>query len=295
MAADGYGSLGELHSKPKDQAPREARIIVVGNEKGGAGKSTVSVHLCIALLRAGSKVGVIDLDVRQRTMTRYMENRIRWMRSTGSKLPMPEIIRVDASDERNLDTAEIEETERFQNSLRRLKSTCDFIIIDAPGGNTYLSRYAHTFADTLITPLNDSFVDFDLLGDVNPQTLEVIRPSFYSEMVWNCRKKKAQSSRRPIDWVVMRNRMSPLEARNKQKVGEALENLAKRIGFRMAAGLSERVIYRELFPAGLTLLDLTEQGSNVNFTMSHVAARQELRDLLIVMRLPELMGKELAF
>jgi len=294
MPADGHGAPSQAYTKPVDGS-RQARIIVVGNEKGGAGKSTVSVHLCVALLRSGCKVGLIDLDVRQRTITRYMENRMRWMRSTGSKLPMPEIIRVDASDERNLDTAEVEETERFQNSLRRLKSSCDFIIIDAPGGNTYLSRYAHTFADTLITPLNDSFVDFDLLGDVNPQTLEVIRPSFYSEMVWNCRKKKAQSSRRPIDWIVMRNRMSPLEARNKQKVGEALENLAKRIGFRMAAGLSERVIYRELFPAGLTLLDLTEQGSNVSFTMSHVAARQELRDLLIVMRLPEMVGKELAF
>lgn len=296
MAADGQipSRVGPGRDANKTEK-REARIIVVGNEKGGAGKSTVSVHLCVALLRAKFKVGVIDLDVRQRTMTRYMENRLRWIRSTGSKLPMPEIIRVDASDDRNLDTAEVEETERFQNSLRRLKNTCDFVIIDAPGGNTYLSRYAHTFADTLITPLNDSFVDFDLLGDVNPQTLEVIRPSFYSEMVWSCRKKKAQSSRRPIDWIVMRNRMSPLEARNKQKVGEALENLAKRIGFRMAPGLSERVVYRELFPAGLTLLDLTEHGSNVNFTMSHVAARQELRDLVIIMRLPELVGAELGF
>lgn len=295
MAADGHIPTGEVLEPISKSPAKEARIIVVGNEKGGAGKSTVSVHLCIALLRSKFKVGAIDLDVRQRTLTRYMENRMRWIRSTGSKLPMPEVIRVDASDERNLDKAEVEETERFQNSLRRLKNSCDFVIIDAPGGNTYLSRYAHAFADTLITPLNDSFVDFDLLGDVNPQTLEVIRPSFYSEMVWSRRKKKAQSSRRPIDWIVMRNRMSPLEARNKQKVGEALENLAKRIGFRMAAGLSERVIYRELFPAGLTLLDLTEQGPNANFTMSHVAARQELRDLLIVMRLPELVGAELGF
>ena len=296
MAADGQtpGRYGVgLNKNESDK--KQARVIVVGNEKGGAGKSTVSVHLCIALLRSKFKVGIIDLDVRQRTLTRYMENRVRWIRSTGSQLPMPEIIRVDASDARDLDKAEYEETMRFQNSLRRLKNNCDFVIIDAPGGNTFLSRYAHTFADTLITPLNDSFVDFDLLGDVNPQTLEVIRPSFYSEMIWSCRKKKAQTSRRPIDWIVMRNRMSPLAARNKEKVGEALENLAKRIGFRMAAGLSERVIYRELFPAGLTLLDLTEQGSNVNFTMSHVAARQELRDLVIIMRLPELVGAELAF
>jgi chromosome partitioning protein len=167
--------------------------------------------------------------------------------------------------------------------------------VDAPGGDTFLSRLAHTNADLLITPLNDSFVDFDLLGDVNPQSMEVIRPSFYSEMVWNCRKQRARNSRQLIDWVVMRNRMSPLEARNKQRVGEALDNLAKRIGFRLAPGLSERVIYRELFPAGLTLLDLTDEGSTVTFTMSHVAARQELRDLLIVLQLPELRGAEIAF
>ncbi|MEO0466376.1 MAG: division plane positioning ATPase MipZ [Pseudomonadota bacterium] len=270
-------------------------MIVVGNEKGGAGKSTVAMHVSVALMRMGGKVGVIDLDVRQRTLTRYFENRVRWVQSTSSKLPMPEIIRVDASAERDLDRAEEEETRRFEDSLNRLKQVCDFVVVDAPGGDTFLSRLAHIHADTLITPLNDSFVDFDLLGDVNPQTLEVVRPSFYSEMVWSCRKTKAQNSRRPIDWVVMRNRMSPLEARNKQKVGKALEKLARRIGFRLAHGLSERVIYRELFPAGLTLLDLTERGSNVSFTMSHVAARQEMRDLLILLRLPEFEGQEFNF
>jgi chromosome partitioning protein len=208
---------------------------------------------------------------------------------------MPEIVRVEASEDRDLDKAEAEESQRFLTSLARLKRECDFIIIDAPGGDTFLSRLAHMHADTLITPLNDSFVDFDLLGDVNPQTLDVLRPSFYSEMVWTCRKKKAQTSRRPIDWVVMRNRMSPLAARNKERVGGALENLSKRIGFRLAPGLSERVIYRELFPAGLTLLDLSESSSNVAFTMSHKAARQELRDLVIVLQLPELAGVEITF
>jgi len=295
--ADGYGHLGD-NANPltlTTPAQTQCRVLVVGNEKGGAGKSMVSIHLAIALMRMGLKVGVIDLDVRQRTMTRYLENRMRWMQSTGAKLPMPEIIRVDASTERNLDAAEQEETERFHVSLERLKSVCQLIIVDAPGGDTYLSRIAHMSADSLITPLNDSFVDFDLLGDVNPQTLEVLRPSFYSEMVWQCRKNKARTSRQPIDWIVMRNRVSPLEARNKQKVGEALSNLSKRIGFRLAPGLSERVIYRELFPAGLTLLDLTESGSNVSFTMSHVAARQELRDLVILLQLPELAGTEIAF
>ncbi|ABI75406.1 conserved hypothetical protein [Hyphomonas neptunium ATCC 15444] len=295
MPADGVAHLSRVPGAGLEAPARDARVIVIGNEKGGAGKSTVSIHLSVALLRTGKKVGVIDLDVRQRSLTRYLENRVRWAQNTGATLVMPEIVRVEASQERDLDRAEAEESERFQSGLARLKQTCDFILIDAPGGDTFLSRTAHRRADTLITPLNDSFVDFDLLGDVNPQTLEVLRPSFYSEMVWDCRKKKAQTSRRPIDWVVMRNRMSPLAARNKERVGGALENLSKRIGFRLAPGLSERVIYRELFPAGLTLLDLTEAGSNVAFTMSHKAARQELRDLVIVLQLPELAGASIDF
>ncbi len=294
MPAEGFSPVSQVDCAPAN-TPKTARVIIVGNEKGGAGKSTVAMHLCVALMRMGRRIGVIDLDVRQRTLTRYLENRLRWSQTTGSKLPMPEIVRVDASEARDLDLSESEESERFLSGLNRLKAACDFVVVDAPGGNTFLSRLAHVQADSLITPLNDSFVDFDLLGDVNPQTLEVIRPSFYSEMVWNCRKRKAQESRQPIDWVVMRNRMSPLEARNKQKVGEALGNLSRRIGFRLAPGLSERVIYRELFPAGLTLLDLTEKGSNISFSMSHVAARQEMRDLLIVMQLPEFEGAEIAF
>ena len=295
MPADGFAPVDRVDGPDLSAKQTDARVIVVGNEKGGAGKSTVSMHLSVALMRMGKRMGVIDLDVRQRSLTRYLENRLRWSQSTGSRLPMPEIVRVDASTERDLDKAEAEETARLSGAIARLKKSCDFILIDSPGGDTFLSRLAHQNADTLITPLNDSFVDFDLLGDVNPQTLEVVRPSFYSEMVWACRKKKAQTSRKPIDWIVMRNRMSPLAARNKERVGEALQNLSKRIGFRLAPGLSERVIYRELFPAGLTLLDLTEKGSNINFTMSHVAARQEMRDLIIVLQLPELVGAEIDF
>jgi chromosome partitioning protein len=274
---------------------RYAHAIVVGNEKGGAGKSTVAMHLSIALLRMGMKVGVMDLDVRQRSMARYLENRARWIRNTGAPLPMPEMVRIDASQARDLNAAEKEEAKHFEDSLKRLSERCHFIIIDAPGGDTFLSRLAHSAADTLITPLNDSFVDFDLLGDVDPQTLEVARPSFYAELVWDCRKKKAQDTKKPIDWVVMRNRMSPLDAKNKQRVGEALDNLSRRIGFRIAPGLSERVIYRELFPMGLSLLDLTDAGSGVAFTMSHVAARQEIRDMMIVLKLPGLEGREMNF
>jgi chromosome partitioning protein len=90
---------------------------------------------------------------------------------------------------------------------------------------------------------------------------------------------------RPVDWLVVRNRLSSIAARNKRDMGSVIEALARRIGFRTAQGLSERVIYRELFLNGLTLLDL-RHGSGPSMTMSHVAARQEVRDLVAALNLP---------
>lgn len=290
-------SLAHAYEPPPAAVPRQAHVIVVGNQKGGAGKSTVAMHIIVALMRMGRRTGALDLDVRQRSLTRYIENRARWIASRGAKLPAPQIIELRESAQRSLDLAEQEEEAAFRSALRRLSETCDFIVIDSPGGDSYLARTAHACADTLITPLNDSFVDFDLLGDIDPDHAEIVRPSIYSEMVWESRKKKAQNLRTPIDWVVLRNRTSAskIEAKNKQKVGEALKTLSNRIGFRMAPGLSERVIYRELFPQGLTLLDLDADGGEGEMRMTHLAARQELRDLFITLKLPSLDGEPLKF
>ncbi|MHA6289490.1 division plane positioning ATPase MipZ [Maricaulis sp. CAU 1757] len=274
---------------------KAAHVIVVGNEKGGAGKSTVAMHLVVALMRMGKTVGAIDLDLRQRTFGRYLMNRQQWSERHKLSLPCPIELALAPSAQRDLDLVEEEETERFSEALSDLKTRCDFIVIDAPGADTLYSRLAHSSADTVITPVNDSFVDFDLLAEIDPETYQVGRPSLYSEMVWECRKRKAALHKRSIDWVVMRNRISMLDARNKRRVGEGLKMLSQRIGFRLAPGFAERVIYRELFPLGLTLLDLTEDGSTVTFTMSHVAARQELRDLLIVLKLPGLEGAAIPF
>ena len=302
MAPEGMTPISNPRDFPSRDFPpsnamrqSDCQVIVTGNEKGGAGKSTVAFHLAVALARLGKRVGALDLDVRQRTFTRYLENRHAWSASTGRPLPGPEIIDMTASVERHLDHAEAEETERFTQALDRFKDACDCVVIDAPGGHTFYSRLAHAAADTLITPMNDSFIDFDLLGKIDAQTYEVLKPSLYAEMVWDCRKRKAMATRKQIDWIVMRNRMSPLEARNKVRVGEAVKQLSRRAGFRVATGLSERVIYRELFPMGLTLLDLTEQGANITLSISHVAARQELRDLLDLLRLPGVGGDALDF
>ncbi len=284
----------EAHDN-KGNSSKAAHLIVVGNEKGGAGKSTIAVHLALGLMRMGKRVGVVDLDTRQRTFTRYMENRTAWAKAQGQSLLIPAMVPVLAGQSRHLDEREAEEAQNWQKAMQALRLDCDFIIVDAPGGDTYLSRLAHGQADTILTPINDSFVDFDLLANSAHGALAQARPSLYSEMVWEARKHKAAREHKSIDWVVMRNRMSMLNARNKQRVLDGLQTLSNRLGFRLAPGFGERVIYRELFPSGLTLLDLTEKGSAIQFSMSHVAARQELRDLLIVLKLKALQGATFTF
>lgn len=249
-----------------------AHIIVVGNEKGGSGKSTTSMHVATALARMGHRVGGLDLDVRQRSFGRYLENRAAFMKREGLDLPTAELARpADGPDP-------------LSPVLADLETRCDFILLDCPGSHTKLSQMAHAMADTLITPLNDSFIDFDLLARMSPDG-EVLGPSIYAEMVWSARQMRGQAGAGPIDWLVLRNRLGTQAMHNKRKVGDALSNLSQRIGFRVVPGFAERVIFRELFPRGLTLLDLKDVGTEA-LSMSNIAARQELRDLIAELRLP---------
>lgn len=253
------------------------RILVLGNEKGGSGKSTTAMHLVVALLRQGRSVGVVDLDARQGTLSRYVENRRAFMASEGVRLPLPELRQVLRSEAPTRAEAEAEERSGLEAALADL-SGCDMLVIDTPGSDSFLSRLGHTYADVLVSPMNDSFVDLDLLARIDREGRKILGPSVYSQMVWEQRQARARAGGRPIDWVVLRNRLSHLDARNKRDVARLLEQLARRIGFRLAPGFGERVIFRQLFPQGLTLLDLRQSGTDL--TMSHLAARQEVRALL---------------
>lgn len=266
---------------------KRAHIIVVGNEKGGSGKTTTATHITCALLHLGFEVGIMDLDLRQRSFTRYMENRLAWMERRQIKLLMPRYARVRKSENPDVDNARAEDILSTNAAIDRLIDA-DFIVIDCPGADSPLTRVAHGRADTIITPLNDSFIDFDLLAHVDPDTLEIVAPSVYAEMIWESRKNRARRDGGSIDWVVMRNRVSMINARNKEKIGLLLEDLSHRYGFRIAPGLTERVIYRELFLSGLTLLDLGEKTADngIDMSMSHLAARQEVRSLLSFLNLP---------
>ncbi|MGB7267981.1 MAG: division plane positioning ATPase MipZ [Albidovulum sp.] len=263
-----------------------AHIIVVGNEKGGSGKSTTCMHVATALVRMGHKVGGLDLDLRQRSFGRYVENRIAYARKEGIDLPIPDYRELPEVDQSTLAPSENVFDHRLSAAVASLEKECDFILIDCPGSHTRLSQVAHSLADTLITPLNDSFIDFDLLARIDPDTSRVTGPSIYSEMVWSARQLRARAGLKPIDWIVLRNRLGAQQMHNKKKVGEALEQLSKRIGFRVVPGFSERVIFRELFPRGLTLLDLRDVGVE-NLNLSNVAARQEVRDLVKSLNLPD--------
>lgn len=262
-----------------------SHIVVLGNEKGGSGKSTTAMHVVAALLLDGLRVGTIDLDARQRTLSRYIDNRRVYANTHDIRLPLPEHRIVEPSSAENQSDARADEFERLTAVVRDLAAQNDFVVIDCPGSDSHLARLGHGLADTLITPVNDSFVDIDLLAVVDPQSFAVTGPSFYAEMVWEQRKHRMLRDGSSIDWLVMRNRLSSLDARNKRRTHDVLERLSGRVGFRLAPGFGERVIYRELFLQGLTLLDLGG-AAGPDLTMSHVAARQELRGLMHALTLP---------
>lgn len=262
-----------------------AHIIVVGNEKGGAGKSTVAMHLATALARQGHRVGGLDLDVRQGSLRRYIANRETYLKKAGLDLPGPQFVDLATADPVQQDHVDNPQDAQLSRTVEGVMDQFDFLLLDCPGSHTRLSQLAHMMADTLVTPLNDSFVDFDLLAHIDSAGEEITAPSVYAEMVWTARQRRAEAGLHPIDWIVLRNRLGSQAMINKQKMEKALALLATRIGFRTAAGFHERVIFRELFPKGLTLLDLRDLGKG-GLNMSHLAARQELRELVRALNLP---------
>ena len=250
-----------------------AHHIVFANEKGGTGKSTTAVHVAVALAYQGHKVAIIDLDPRQRTSYRYLENRDATMKRLNIDIPQPFYDVFDGDDLAGL-----------QQLIERMSAGVDFLLYDTPGRDDKFARYVATRANTLVTPINDSFVDFDLIGQVDPETYKVRKLSFYAELIWDARKERARVDGNTMDWVLLRNRTQYVEAHNMKRIVAALTELSRRVGFRIIPGLSERVIYRELFPSGLTMLDKKHLG---RLATSHLAARQELRELIKHLALPQ--------
>src|SRR6187402_1750540 len=264
-----------------------AHVVVLGNEKGGSGKSTTALHIAVALLKAGQRVATIDLDSRQKSFTHYIDNRRAWASHAGLDLELPAHYCISRKDGALVSDNEAGEFNEFAAAVDAIEHTHDFIVIDTPGHDSYLMRLAHSMADTLITPLNDSFVDFDVLGTVDPVTFAVTGTSHFSDMVREARRQRRVVDHATIDWIVVRNRLSMLGSRNKRLVGEGLQELSMRLGFRAVDGFAERVIFREFYPRGLTALDnLDEATLGTRPNMSHVTARQDVETLLRLLKLP---------
>lgn len=273
--------------QPINPKPQSAHVVVLGNEKGGSGKSTTALHIAVALMKAGQKVATIDLDSRQQSFTHYIKNRSDWAERAKIKLELPTHYCVPRADGNSIEANEAAEFASFSRAIAAIEHSHDVVIIDTPGNDTYMMRLAHSLADTLVTPLNDSFVDFDVLAKIDQTNFTVTGESHYAEMVREARRQRRLVDGKLTDWIVVRNRLSALGSRNKKLVGEGIQELAKRMGFRYVDGFAERVVYREFFPRGLTAFDdLDEQTLGMRPNMSHLTAREEVIGLLNALRLP---------
>jgi len=289
------------------QAHHCAHVVVLGNEKGGSGKSTTALHIAVALLKAGQRVATIDLDSRQKTFTHYIENRRAWAtrpgiqlelwaERAGIQLELPTHYCVERAESSSIEANETTEVANFSAAVSAIERSYDFLVIDTPGSDTFLMRLAHSMADTLITPINDSFLDLDVLGALDPVNLAVTGESHHATLVREARRQRRMTDGRLTDWVVVRNRLSTLRSRNTRLVGEGLTELARRIGFRWVDGFAERLVYREFFPRGLTALDDLDKATlGTRPSKSHVAARGEVIALLNLLHLPlSVIGKRRA-
>jgi chromosome partitioning protein len=258
-----------------------ARVIVVANEKGGSGKSTVAMNIAIALMKSGQRVATIDLDARQKSFTSYIENRRAWAAHVGQELEIPEHVCLDETVNFPSTEERAAGSKALTEAVERLSQTSDVIVIDSPGQDSYLSRLAHSMADTLVTPLNDSFLDFASLGTIDPASLTLTGIGPYATMVEEARSQRQLLDRRPTDWIVLRNRLSMVNSRNKRQMAEMLDELSQRLNFRLVEGLAERLIFREFYPRGLTAVDeLDRRTLGTRPTMSHATARLEIENLV---------------
>jgi chromosome partitioning protein len=252
-------------------APK-GHIIVFANEKGGVGKSTSAFHTCIALCNAGERVAALDVDLRQLTLHRALWARQESEREYGVKLPGPEQIMLAQQNENEL--AEKLRMARIHNS---------FIVIDVGGHDSPIARKAIFMADTIVTPVNDSFIDLDMLGHIDPRTGDFKTLGNFARLVEHLKDPGIALRSTPLDWVVMQNRSRSLATNNERKVRSALDKIAPAAGFRIVPGLSERVTYRELFPLGLTLFDLD---TLPDLGKAQPNAREEIWAMLRALNLP---------
>jgi chromosome partitioning protein len=268
-----------LSMSPPKRTRLGPRVVVVGNHKGGTGKSTVAMHVMVALLKSGRSVGLIDLDLEQQTLTRFLDNRREWAQQSSVAVELPRHVPIVEPDWSGTEGGDAQVVARFIRALSDL-GDCDVIVIDTPGSPNQLNLLAHGMADTLLTPINDSFVDLDLIVMVGRAGGPAPQASRYAKAVAAALEGRRNACGRSSDWVVVRNRISSVKARSQIGVSEALAVIAPQLGFRVVAGLTERPIFRHLFPFGLTAFDEAEGVPGKRPKTSQLLARIEVRELI---------------
>ena len=280
-------------------------VVVIGNQKGGCGKSTFAMHIIVALLKAGKRVASFDLDLNQQTLSRYLGNRHEWDRKQEQKLEFPDhfpvteeergatlrrflsrLKKIGRADKHDFSSSSAlshsADLRHFISQLKKIGRARkhDFIVIDTPGGVQHLSLIAHGMADTLITPINDSLVDLDVLVTMEQSDLEP-QPSVYAKIVWRALEARRKVSGRSTDWIVVRNRLESVESSNQRQITQALDVIQKTLGFRITRGLLERPVYREFFAAGLTVFDPIEESTRAaESNRPDLLARLEVQNLI---------------
>ncbi|KAF8818887.1 division plane positioning ATPase MipZ [Rickettsia endosymbiont of Cardiosporidium cionae] len=253
-------------------------VLVVGNEKGGVGKTTYAMHILLSLMYMGYKVISIDIDSRQSSLTRYIKHRADSL-ALDNDLLMPKhfLINDHSSD---LNERDIKNQSSVEKILDTAKNMVDYVVIDTPGYYNNLSALVHSYADKIITPVNDSFVDLDVIATFKNNNIQNYTPSIYSQMIWEQKIQKLEREKKSIQWIVTRNRLTNLDAKNKRNIHEALLKLSSKLAFKLSPGFTERVIFKELFLQGLTLLDLDKNNTKTKLSFSQLAAKQELRNFM---------------
>src|SRR5437764_6703656 len=107
--------------------PRSAHVIVLGNEKGGSGKSTTAMHIAVALLKAGQRVATIDLDSRQKSFTHYIENRRDWAARAGLKLALPTHFCIKRAEGLSVEANEAQEFAAFSRAIGVIERDHDVV------------------------------------------------------------------------------------------------------------------------------------------------------------------------
>ena len=267
---------------------RSAHVIVVGNEKGGTGKSTLSIHLSVALMKAGFRVATLDLDTRQQTLTRFFENRGSWARTAPWDVELPFHFALERGNSEHVRDNETQEFADFAEAIGQVEHSYEFVVIDTPASDSYLMRLAHSLADTLVSPVNDSYIDVDVFSRVHHDRTKRGAVAHYADLVLEARRKRQLVDQGMIDWVIVRNRIASLQSNNAKQIAISLGRMASELKFRPAEGLHDRVIFRELFPIGLTALDPIEEAMRTGaLSTSQQSARREIEDLLATLQLPE--------